>query len=95
MIAKMLSMADRFPPANDSTKFSLSDVEIKWMSNRCREIFMSQPILLELEAPLKICGDIHGQFHDLIRIFDYGGTPEKSNYLFLGDYVDRGKQSLE
>uniref|UniRef100_A0A1I8IMP1 Serine/threonine-protein phosphatase n=1 Tax=Macrostomum lignano TaxID=282301 RepID=A0A1I8IMP1_9PLAT len=73
----------------------LTEGEIRGLCLKSREIFLSQPILLELEAPLKICGDIHGQYYDLLRLFEYGGFPPESNYLFLGDYVDRGKQSLE
>ena len=74
---------------------NLSELEITQLCLRSRDIFISQPILLELEAPIKICGDIHGQYYDLLRMFEYGGFPPESNYLFLGDYVDRGRQSLE
>ena len=77
------------------TLASLSEAEIKLLCQRVRPILLHQPMLLELEAPLKICGDVHGQFTDLLRLFEYGGFPPDSNYLFLGDYVDRGKQSLE
>jgi serine/threonine-protein phosphatase PP1 catalytic subunit len=73
----------------------LTEAEVRSMCTKTREIVLGQPALLELEAPLKICGDIHGQYHDLLRLFEYGGFPPESNYLFLGDYVDRGKQSLE
>jgi len=73
----------------------VSEGQLKALCTNAREVFLSQSALLELEAPLKICGDIHGQYHDLLRLFEYGGFPPESNYLFLGDYVDRGKQSLE
>ncbi|CAH2256082.1 serine threonine- phosphatase PP1-beta catalytic subunit-like [Pelobates cultripes] len=73
----------------------MTEAEVRGLCIKSREIFLSQPILLELEAPLKICGDIHGQYTDLLRLFEYGGFPPEANYLFLGDYVDRGKQSLE
>ncbi|KAL9880239.1 serine/threonine-protein phosphatase beta isoform isoform X2 [Glossina fuscipes] len=73
----------------------MSESEVRGLCLKSREIFLQQPILLELEAPLIICGDIHGQYTDLLRLFEYGGFPPAANYLFLGDYVDRGKQSLE
>jgi len=73
----------------------LSDSEIKFLCLKSKEILINQPIFLELESPIKICGDTHGQYFDLLRLFEYGGYPPEANYLFLGDYVDRGKQSIE
>jgi len=91
IIEKLLSVKGSKP----GKQVNLLESEIQSLVTKAREIFISQPILLELEAPLKICGDIHGQYYDLLRLFDYGGFPPEANYLFLGDYVDRGKQSLE
>lgn len=73
----------------------LTEAEIVGLCLRSRDTFMDQPILLELECPLKVCGDVHGQYADMLRLFECGGFPPEANYLFLGDYVDRGKQSLE
>jgi len=81
--------------AKKSQNVSLTQKEITTLCTTSRQIFLDQPILLELEAPIKIVGDIHGQFSDLLRLFDYGGFPPEANYLFLGDYVDRGPNSLE
>lgn len=78
-----------------NNKTPLSVEEIKYLCNTAREIFMEQPVLLEISSPLNVCGDTHGQFSDLLRLFDFGGTPPKTNYLFMGDYVDRGKNSIE
>jgi len=68
-------------------KVDLTEEQIVWLCQKAKDIFLSQPILLELEAPIKICGDVHGQFYDLLRLFEYGGFPPESNYLFLG-YVN-------
>ena len=73
----------------------LTESDIKCMIIKCKDIMSKQPILLELESPINILGDIHGQYYDLLRLFEFGGLPPKANYLLLGDYVDRGKQSIE
>ncbi|TIA18896.1 phospho protein phosphatase PPZ, partial [Aureobasidium pullulans] len=73
----------------------LKNAEIFAICQAAREVFLSQPALLELAPAVKIVGDVHGQYTDLLRMFEMCGFPPNSNYLFLGDYVDRGKQSLE
>lgn len=78
-----------------SKSLCLKNAEIAGICQAAREVFLNQPTLIELSPPVKIVGDVHGQYSDLIRLFEMCGFPPAANYLFLGDYVDRGKQSLE
>jgi len=91
IIEKLLSVKNK----TGSKEVSLSENEIKYLIQTSKEIFMNQPTFLELESPISVCGDTHGQYPDLLKLFEAGGYPPETNYLFLGDYVDRGKYSLE
>ncbi|KAL3090437.1 hypothetical protein niasHT_028394 [Heterodera trifolii] len=73
----------------------ISDDEIRQLCNTATDVFRMQPTLVRIHPPAVIVGDIHGQFTDLQRIFNTHGSPPEQQYVFLGDYVDRGPQSLE
>ncbi|KAJ3435431.1 serine/threonine-protein phosphatase pp1 isozyme [Anaeramoeba flamelloides] len=73
---------------------SIKEKEILGIIEFSRHIFLEQEVFLELKSPIKICGDIHGQFFDLLQLFEIGGFPPTSNYLFLGDYVGLYKYNI-
>ncbi|CAI4222112.1 unnamed protein product [Auanema sp. JU1783] len=91
LICKLLNVGT---PGN-SLVATVSEETILQLCHIARNVIASQPTLIEIESPVKICGDIHGQYSDLLRLFNRGGFPPVVNYLFLGDYVDRGHQNLE
>ncbi|KAH7724885.1 Ser/Thr protein phosphatase family protein [Aphelenchoides avenae] len=84
----------------ETDKIDYDDKELIDLAIDTRHLMMKEPTLLEITPPLVVIGDIHGQFADLQRIFRLlgskpGGTVGKRKFLFLGDYVDRGPQSIE
>lgn len=62
---------------------------------QAKEILSNESNVQEVRCPVTVCGDVHGQFHDLMELFRIGGKSPDTNYLFMGDYVDRGYYSVE
>jgi len=73
----------------------LSEGNVKALCDKAREILMQESNVQPVRCPVTVCGDIHGQFHDLMELFRIGGATPSTNYLFMGDYVDRGYYSVE
>ncbi|RYP35632.1 hypothetical protein DL767_003744 [Monosporascus sp. MG133] len=73
----------------------ISEAQVRELCHKARELLIEEGNIVTVAAPVTICGDIHGQFHDLMELFRVGGDPPDTNYLFMGDFVDRGFYSLE
>ena len=69
--------------------------EVRALNRQCLDLLQNEPVLLHLEGRFAVVGDIHGNIDSLIRIFERIGYPPEASYIFLGDYVDRGTNSVE
>jgi serine/threonine-protein phosphatase 2A catalytic subunit len=73
----------------------LAENEVKHLCEKAKEILSKEETVQPVSCPVTICGDVHGQYHDLLELFQIGGRCPDTNYLFMGDYVDRGFFSVE
>eukprot|EP01071_Lankesteria_metandrocarpae_P001866 Lankesteria_metandrocarpae@DN1939_c0_g1_i1.p1 len=74
---------------------TLKEPEVRALCSKAREILAEESNVQRVDCPVTVCGDIHGQFYDLMELFKIGGEPPQTSYLFLGDFVDRGYYSVE
>lgn len=73
----------------------LEEKDLKELCERVKELLLEESNVQPVSSPVAVCGDIHGQFYDLIELFEQGGNVPDTRYIFMGDFVDRGYFSLE
>ena len=73
----------------------IKESEVKSLWDAAKEILSKESNVVKIESPLTVCGDIHGQFYDLMELLKVGGECPETNYIFMGDFVDRGFYSVE
>jgi len=74
---------------------TLAEEDVKKLCLKAREILQKEDTVQNVTSPCTLVGDIHGQWNDLMEMFAIGGNLPDTNYVFLGDYVDRGFFSIE
>jgi serine/threonine-protein phosphatase PP1 catalytic subunit len=94
-ISRVVSKILNLKTQPQGTSAGITQAELLQLLRTVKSVLLAEPGLLELSAPITVVGDIHGQFLDLVRIFDQLQYPPDVPYLFLGDYIDRGKNSIE
>jgi serine/threonine-protein phosphatase 4 catalytic subunit len=73
----------------------IKESEVRDLCDKARDILLEECNIRYINSPITICGDIHGQFYDLMELFKVGGDCPSTNYIFMGDFVDRGFHSVE
>lgn len=102
-VIEQLCQPATWQPDPDPDRFLLHSVEVATLCDMTLEVLKKTDMVIKVRAPVKVYGDIHGQYLDLMRLFarykaptdGEGGDIESMDYLFLGDFVDRGSFSLE
>ncbi|WAR30868.1 PPP6-like protein, partial [Mya arenaria] len=91
---KMSKDVDKWIEIAKECKY-LPENDLKWLCDMVCELLLEESNVQPVNTPVTVCGDIHGQFYDLMELFRTGGQMPDTNYIFMGDFVDRGYYSLE
>jgi serine/threonine-protein phosphatase PP1 catalytic subunit len=94
-VDRLISRLRSAEKSKRDTRMQISGETLAWLCEEAMKVLAHDPVVLDLTAPLNVVGDLHGQYYDLLTFFKRAGNPPQTAYLFLGDYVDRGHNSIE